>query len=78
MLVLTRKLEESIILGKNIEIKILAVEDGKVKLGISAPKDIEIYRKEIYAEVQEENVSASKQHVKFSEVKELLIKNKKS
>jgi carbon storage regulator len=58
MLVLTRKLDESIMLGKDIEIKILAVEDGRVKIGIAAPKSIEIMRKEIYAEVQKENKAA--------------------
>ncbi|KAB3526642.1 carbon storage regulator CsrA [Alkaliphilus serpentinus] len=60
MLVLTRKTDESIVLGKDIEIKILGIEEGKVKVGISAPKNIEIYRKEVYLTIEEENKAASK------------------
>ncbi|SMP52503.1 carbon storage regulator CsrA [Anoxynatronum buryatiense] len=59
MLVLTRKPEESIILGGNIEIKVLGIEDGKVKIGIKAPRDVDIYRKEVYLEIQEENKKAA-------------------
>ncbi len=59
MLVLTRKVDESIMLGKDIEIKILGIEEGKIKIGISAPKTIEIVRKEIYTEVLLENKAAS-------------------
>jgi carbon storage regulator len=59
MLVLTRKLQEAIRIGKDIEIKVLAVEGDQVKLGISAPKNIEIHRKEIYISIQEENSNAA-------------------
>lgn len=59
MLVLTRKLEESIVLGSSVEIKVLGIEDGKVKLGIQAPKNVEIHRKEIYLEIQKENKEAA-------------------
>lgn len=55
MLILNRKVGESIILDDNIEIKVLEVQDGKIKLGIEAPKEITILRKEIYDEVIEEN-----------------------
>jgi len=58
VLVLTRKQDESIIIGDNIVVKIVAVEDGKVKLGISAPKDISIHRYEVYESIQEENKHA--------------------
>lgn len=58
MLVLTRKIDESIILGKDIELKVLGIEEGKVKIGISAPKTVEIYRKEVYNAIGEENKSA--------------------
>ncbi|SDJ91197.1 carbon storage regulator CsrA [Natronincola ferrireducens] len=74
MLVLSRKLEESIMLGKDIEIKILAIEDDKVKLGISAPKDVDILRKEIYVEVQEENKAASLKSRDFAELKGIFSK----
>ena len=55
MLVLNRKPGESIILGDNIEIKILEIQDGKIKIGIEAPKEVSILRKEVYDEVKAEN-----------------------
>ncbi|MFJ7977666.1 carbon storage regulator CsrA [Peribacillus sp. NPDC096379] len=58
MLVLTRKLNESIMIGNDIEITILAVEGEQIKLGINAPKQVEIHRKEIYLAIQEENNEA--------------------
>ncbi|WP_026894437.1 carbon storage regulator CsrA [Clostridiisalibacter paucivorans] len=59
MLVLTRKKDESIIIGENIEIVITEIEEGKVKLGINAPRDINIYRKEIYEDIRTENKEAA-------------------
>lgn len=59
MLILSRKKDESVVIDDNIEIKIIAIEEGKVKLGISAPKNIEIHRKEIYLEIQAENKNAA-------------------
>lgn len=58
MLVLNRKLCESIMLGDNIEIRILEMADGKVKIGIEAPRDLTILRKEVYDQVVEENKNA--------------------
>lgn len=60
MLALTRKKDESIIIGDNIEIKILDITGDKVRLGIEAPRDIAIHRQEIYLQIQEENKEASK------------------
>jgi carbon storage regulator len=59
MLVLTRKKDESIMIGDSIEIKVLAIEGEQIKLGIIAPKHIDIYRKEIYMAIQEENKQAA-------------------
>lgn len=59
MLALTRKVDESIMIGNDIEIKILSNKDGKVMLGIEAPKSVGIHRKEIYLEIQENNRQAS-------------------
>jgi carbon storage regulator len=59
MLVLTRKLQESIKVGNDIEITVLGVEGEQVKLGISAPKNVEIHRKEVFLSIQEENNIAS-------------------
>lgn len=58
MLVLTRKLNESIMIGNDIEITVLAVEGEQIKLGINAPKRIDIHRKEIYLSIQQENNQA--------------------
>jgi carbon storage regulator len=60
MLVLTRKIGEAIQIGDDIEITILSVKGDQIKLGINAPKNIEIHRKEIYVSIQEENEQASK------------------
>jgi carbon storage regulator len=59
MLVLTRKLQESIKIGNDIEITVLAIEGDQIKLGISAPKNIEIHRKEIFISILEENNKAA-------------------
>lgn len=59
MLVLTRKKNESIIINENIEIEVISIENNKVKLGIKAPKNIEIHRKEVFIEIKEENKKAA-------------------
>ncbi|OCS86803.1 carbon storage regulator CsrA [Caryophanon latum] len=58
MLVLSRKPNESIIINDNIEVKILSVDGDQVKLGIVAPKSVEIHRKEIYKQIREQNEEA--------------------
>jgi len=55
MLVITRKKEESFLIGDDIEIKIIEAEDGRAKIGIEAPKDKRIVRKEILEEVTDTN-----------------------
>ncbi|MGG3821731.1 carbon storage regulator CsrA [Geobacillus thermodenitrificans] len=59
MLVLTRKLKEAIQIGDDIEITVLAIQGDQVKLGINAPKHIDIHRKEVYLAIQAENSAAS-------------------
>ncbi|MGN8842568.1 carbon storage regulator CsrA [Niallia sp. HCP3S3_B10] len=59
MLVLTRKKGEVIKIGDDIEITIIASKGEQVKIGISAPKSVEIYRKEVYEEIIAENQQAS-------------------
>lgn len=68
MLVLSRKVGESIILNGDIEIKVVQSDDGKVKLGISAPKEIEIFRKELYDQIIEENKKAKESKGRLSSI----------
>ena len=58
MLAHSRKQGESIVIGNNIEITVLEAKGDQVKIGISAPKSVPVYRKEIYAQIQEENREA--------------------
>jgi carbon storage regulator len=59
MLVLTRKNGESIKIGDNIEITIISSKNDQVKIGINAPKNIEVFRKELYDQITTENQQAS-------------------
>ena len=59
MLVLTRKKEQSIVINENIEITILDIQGDQVRIGINAPKNVAIHRKEIFLEIQEENKKAA-------------------
>ncbi len=72
MLVLTRKKEQSIIIGDNIEITIVDIQGDQVRLGINAPKNVTIYRKEVYMEIQEENRRAAE--VKADSLNKLIDK----
>ncbi|MBQ0140800.1 MAG: carbon storage regulator CsrA [Kurthia sp.] len=58
MLVLTRKLGESIIIGDGIEVKIVGIDGDQIKLGVEAPKEVKIYRQEIFEAIQAENRQA--------------------
>lgn len=58
MLVLTRKKDQSIVIGNNIEIKILKMGKNSVEIGISAPKSYSIFREEVFREIQTKNVEA--------------------
>jgi carbon storage regulator CsrA len=60
MLVLARKLNEAIKIGENIEVKVLSIENGVVKLGIDAPRNIEILRNELLEDVKDANIAASR------------------
>ena len=58
MLALTRKKGESLVINNNIEVTILEIRGDQIKLAISAPRDVSIYRKEVYLQIQEENKAA--------------------
>jgi carbon storage regulator len=74
MLVLARKKGESIMIGDQIEIVILSTEGDTVRIGIKAPKQIEVYRKEIYEDIQESNKEASNRPISPMQLGKLMKK----
>lgn len=72
MLALSRKKEEAIVINNNIEVTIIEVKGDQVKLGITAPKSVPVYRKELYLQIQEANKEAFEETAKAMEaLKEL-------
>jgi carbon storage regulator len=67
MLVLTRKIDEEIKIGKDITLKILAISENQTKIGIEAPKGVQIFRNEIYTKVKENAIQASKASIQKAE-----------
>jgi carbon storage regulator len=59
MLILSRKMGESIHLGDSVTVTVLGVARGQVKIGIEAPRDLSVHRQEVYQRVQEENARAA-------------------
>lgn len=75
MLILSRKKEESIIINDNIEITIVDIDQGQVRIGIKAPKSIEIYRKELYEDIERQNKVATKlNNDKLNKLKNIMKK----
>lgn len=60
MLILARKINESIMIGDQVEISVVDIKGDQVKLGINAPRQIKVYRREVYQQIQEENLQAAK------------------
>ena len=60
MLALTRKKRESLVVNNNIEITVLEIRGDQIKIGISAPKNVPVYRKEVYLQIQKENEASLK------------------
>ena len=60
MLALSRKKNEALVINNNIEITVLEIKGDQVKIGVSAPKDIPVYRKEVYLQIHKENAEAMK------------------
>lgn len=78
MLVLTRKNDESIIIDDKIKVKVVGIEGNQVKLGIEAPREIKIHRKEVYEQIEAENKEAAKTEVKsLKDIVDLVEKQRK-
>lgn len=73
MLALSRKKDEAVIINDDIEITIIEIKGDQVKIGISAPKSVPIYRKEVYMQIQNANKEAA-QSVDIKNTKELFTK----
>ncbi|MFU0828747.1 MAG: Translational regulator CsrA [Lachnoclostridium sp.] len=71
MLALTRKVNESIMIGNDIEISVLEIKGEQVKLGISAPKSVPVYRKEIYLQIQQANKESADSTASLDELKKI-------
>jgi carbon storage regulator len=74
MLVLTRKLNESIMVGDEVKITIVDVKGDQVKLGITAPRQIAVHREEVYREIQKENQQAALSKPSLDNLEKLLKK----
>ncbi|RWR13584.1 carbon storage regulator CsrA [Siminovitchia fortis] len=74
MLILSRKKGEAIQIGPDIEISITAIQGDQVKIGINAPKNVEVHRKEVWLEIQNENTAALKE---VTDLSGILAKTKK-
>ncbi len=59
MLILTRKLGESIIVDENVQISVIEINKNNIKIGINAPKELSIYREEVFLKIKEENAQSS-------------------
>ncbi|HLR72691.1 MAG TPA: carbon storage regulator CsrA [Pseudogracilibacillus sp.] len=68
MLVLTRKGKETIKIGDDIEISILSIEGDQVRIGIDAPKSVDVHRGEVYAAIQKENSEAANVEINIAEL----------
>jgi len=78
MLVLTRKKGQSVIINDNIEIILVDVQGDHVKIGINAPKDVTVHRKEVYEEIQNENKKAALSNVEnLKNLTNVIKENKK-
>lgn len=77
MLVLARRLNESIMIGDEVEIVVVALQGDQVKIGIRAPRSVPVYRKEIYEEIQRENVAAAQAAASGADAASALLKGVK-
>lgn len=72
MLVLTRKSNQSIMIGDDIEVSVLSIMGEKVRIGIQAPREIPVFRKEVYLDIQAEKAQADDSRTRVTEALERL------
>jgi len=72
MLVLTRKTDESIMIGDTIEVKVLDVRENQVKIGVRAPREITVHRLEVYLAIQKENLEALSSSTDVKDIEDIL------
>lgn len=77
MLVLARRINQSIMIGDDIEIVIVDIKGDQVKIGVQAPKNVSVHRTEVYQEIQDENKQAAKTEILPQQLKELGTKFQK-
>jgi len=77
MLVFTRKKDESLIIGTDIEVTIISIGSGTVKVGINAPRNISVHRHEVYEAIKRENLAASQSQVPKTDIFKNLFKESK-
>ena len=81
MLVLTRKINETIMIGDNIEITVVSISGDTVRLGIEAPREVKILRREVYEEIQRQNreaVAGTELELVFQRLKEFQVIHQKN
>lgn len=76
MLVLTRKSGESIVIGQDTEVKVLSVDRGTIRLGVSAPREVPVYRREVFEAIKEENIKAVRSATALGKQLEHILKEK--
>ena len=76
MLVVTRKLDESIVIGNEIEVVVLRIDRHSVRIGVKAPRRISVHRKEIYEEIRLENIAAAASQMPEITTLQKLVKKK--
>lgn len=74
MLVLSRKINESIMISDEIEVVVLSIKGDVVKLGVTAPRQVEVFRKEIYELIQESNKEASLNTINIEDLNKIFRK----
>jgi len=72
MLILSRKLNEQIMIGDKIELSVLELRRDHVKIGIDAPSDVKIYRREVYEAIQEENRAAARADIRLPALDDMI------